>query len=133
VLNHYPLEFNCDRWIKKSGLEHPSLDHLKRVRKQGTTATILLTSTKLHENPPDLPPDIDLSPAYIVTVPSCPALSMVSLKAKSTLWPVLFTPSRKAEPEVWTRGQVKWAQSIMQHLVDSAAKAQKNAEVREAC
>lgn len=83
--------------------------------------TILLSSVALYPSaPPPIPPSVELGAPYVVSVPSGPALSVASLQVKSTLWPVLLTPPRKTEPEVWTRDKVEWAEATMRFVVAEA-------------
>lgn len=54
---------------------------------------------------------------------------MTSLSLKSSIWPTLYTPSRKAEIEPWTRGNVRWAFSSVRTLLQEANNARANGEV----
>lgn len=116
------------RWLKQAGLEGPELGHLKRIRKQ-TDLTSLLLSTAI--DPPDLPADLNLPAPYLLPVPSSSALTLPSLNLKSALWPTMYTPRRKDEPEPWTRGKLKWAWDAMKKTTEAALKAQ--AENDEVC
>ncbi|PPR05353.1 hypothetical protein CVT24_007967 [Panaeolus cyanescens] len=105
------------KWLKQSGLEGPELGHLKRIRKQGPTTTLLLcTGTP----PPPFPENLDLPAPYLLPVPSSPALTLPSLQLKSHLWPTMYAPRRKDEAEPWTRGKLKWAWDCMKTAVDHA-------------
>jgi tRNA-specific adenosine deaminase 3 len=118
------------RWLKSSGLDTPNLSHLKRVRKScsGTYSTLLLTSTS--PTPPELPPELDLAPPYQLTVPRSAALTPTSLALKNALWPTVFAPRRKGEPEDWTRGRAHWACTAMMRVVEEALVARAAGEVR---
>jgi len=114
------------KWLKRSGLEDSELGHLKRIRKQGSTSTLLLSTSAA---PPDLPVDVKLSDPYMLTVPLTSAKTMTSLRLKSSLWPTVFTPRRKGEAEEWSRGKVKWAQEAMKVVVEEAAKAREEGDL----
>ena len=109
------------------GLDTPDLGHLKRIRKQDETTTLLLGVSL---NPPKLPAHLSLPPAYPLSVPTSSALTLASLNLKSALWPTLYTPRRKDEPKPWTRSRLRWAWDAMKRTVDAAIAAQKNGEVR---
>lgn len=79
--------------------------------------------------PPDLPTDLNLPLPYILTVPKTVALTLNSLNLKSTLWPTVFAPRRKGEPEQWSRGKVKWARDAMQMVVREARRVRDEGEV----
>ncbi|KAH9999627.1 cytidine deaminase-like protein [Russula compacta] len=117
------------KWLKSSGLETPTLSHLKRVRKSptGTHSTLLLTSTS--PIVPELPPDLDLAPPYQLTVPRSAALTSVSLALKNTLWPTVFAPRRKGEPEDWNRARAQWACAAMARVVEEARAARAAGEL----
>ena len=116
------------RWLKQVGLDTPDLGHLKRIRKQDEITTLLL-GTSL--DPPKLPADLNLSTPYLLPVPTSSALTLPSLNLKSALWPTLYTPRRKDEPEPWTRRRLRWAWDAMKKTVDAAIKAQtEDGEVR---
>lgn len=119
-----------NRWLKSSGLETPTLSHLKRVRKSpaGTHSTLLLTSTS--PTVPELSPDLDLAPPYQLTVPRSAALTPASLVLKNTLWPTVFAPRRKGEPEDWNRARAQWARAAMARAVEEARAARAAGEVR---
>ena len=116
------------RWLKQIGLDTPDLGHLKRIRKQDEIATLLLG---ISLDPPTLPVDLDLPTPYLLPVPTSSALTLPSLNLKSALWPTLYTPRRKDEPEPWTRSRLRWAWDAMKRTVDAAFTAQaENGEVR---
>ncbi|KAF5382635.1 hypothetical protein D9615_002940 [Tricholomella constricta] len=117
------------KWLKQAGLETPDLGHLKRIRKQKDIATLLLATTTTSPGPPSPPPDLDLPAPYTLPVPCKPALTPISLKLKSGLWPTLFTPPRKGEAEDWTRGKARWAWEAMQAAVQAAHEAQRTGEL----
>ncbi|KAI9465019.1 hypothetical protein BJY52DRAFT_1209858 [Lactarius psammicola] len=105
------------RWHRSSGLDTPTLAHLKRVRKSPTAAhsSILLTATP---TAPTLP--TDLPPPYQLPVPRSAALTPASLALKNALWPTVFAPRRKGEPEDWTRARAHWACAAMARVVQEA-------------
>lgn len=118
------------RWLKQANLDVPALSHLKRIRKDlQSGATTLLIS--ILSDPPTLPSDTGfvLPPPYQITVPRTAALTPNSLKLKTALWPTIFTPRRKGEPENWSRGKLRWAQRAMRVVVSEALKAQNQGEV----
>lgn len=101
---------------------------MKRIRKQNETTTLLLG---ISLDPPTLPVDLDLPAPYLLSVPTSSALTLPSLNLKSALWPTMYTPSRKDEPELWTRSRLRWAWDAMKGTVDAAVAAQtENGEVR---
>ncbi|KAH9480500.1 SET domain-containing protein 7 [Psilocybe cubensis] len=109
------------KWIKQAGLEGPELGHLKRIRKHEGTTTLLLS---MAPEPPQLPKDLNLPDPYLLSVPSSSALTLPSLNLKSELWPTMYTPRRKDEPEPWTRHKLRWAWDAMKKTVDTAINAQ---------
>ncbi|KAL4073156.1 hypothetical protein V8B97DRAFT_1869217 [Scleroderma yunnanense] len=114
------------KWLKRSGLETDALSHLKRIRRQGPTSTLLLC-TSLH--PPVLPDDVVVGAPYQVPVPCNPALTHTSLHLKNTYWPTVFTPRRKWEPEKWTRGKLRWACDAIAFLKREYHKARSSGEL----
>ncbi|KAF8964191.1 hypothetical protein BDZ97DRAFT_2075331 [Flammula alnicola] len=92
------------QWLKQAGLDGPELGHLKRIRKQGDSTSLLLSTSS---EPPQPPQDLNLPPPYLLPVPVSSALTLPSLSLKSALWPTMYTPRRKDEPEPWTRGRAK--------------------------
>ncbi|KDQ62574.1 hypothetical protein JAAARDRAFT_171049 [Jaapia argillacea MUCL 33604] len=117
------------RWLKQTGLDDPTLSHLKRIRKQDENTSLLLARNRPTFPLPDLPDDIGLSQPYTLSVPSTAALTLSSLKLKSSLWPTVYAPRRKGEAEEWSRGKVKWACDAMKTVVRSARRAQENGEL----
>ncbi|KAI0264013.1 cytidine deaminase-like protein [Gloeopeniophorella convolvens] len=103
-------------WLKSSGLDTPTLAHLKRVRKSphGTHSTLLLTAAP---HAPALPPALDLAPPYALRVPRSAALTPASLALKNALWPTVYAPRRKGEPEEWARARARWACAAMARVV----------------
>jgi hypothetical protein len=79
---------------------------------------------------PELPPELDLAPPYRLTVPRSAALTPASLTLKNTLWPTVFAPRRKGEPEDWTRARARWAYAAMMRVVQEARAARAAGEVR---
>ncbi|PPQ89643.1 hypothetical protein CVT25_013830 [Psilocybe cyanescens] len=109
------------KWLKQAGLEGPELGHLKRIRKdRGATSLLLSTAS----GPPQLPEDLDLPDPYLLSVPISSALTLPSLNLKSALWPTMYTPRRKDEPEPWTRRKLRWAWDAMKRAVETAIEAQ---------
>ena len=104
--------------------------HLKRVRKLDGKMSKVLIFKYEHPEPPTLPEDIDLPPPYITAVPKTAALTMTSLKLKSALWPTIYAPRKKYEPEPWSRGKVRWACEAMKEVVKAARAAGEKGEVR---
>ncbi|KAI0274210.1 cytidine deaminase-like protein [Russula aff. rugulosa BPL654] len=117
------------KWVKSSGLDTPTLSHLKRVRKSptGTHSTLLLTSTS--PTVPELPPILDLAPPYQLSVPRSAALTPTSLALKNALWPTVFAPRRKGEPEDWSRARAQWACTAMLRVVKEARAARAAGEL----
>ena len=79
---------------------------------------------------PDLPPILDLAPPYQLRVPRSAALTPTSLALKNTLWPTVFAPRRKGEPEDWSRARAQWACAAMLRVVEEARAARAAGEVR---
>ncbi|KAF9013443.1 hypothetical protein BDQ17DRAFT_603491 [Cyathus striatus] len=113
------------KWIKKAGLEMPDLGHLKRVRKQNDTATLLLSTGS---TAPQLPADLDLPDPVQILVPSSAALTPPSLVLKTAIWPTMYTPRRKGEFESWSRGKARWAWNAMKATIEAAIKAREAGE-----
>ncbi|KAL6301496.1 cytidine deaminase-like protein [Sparassis latifolia] len=116
------------KWLKESGLESPSMAHLKRIRRTDSKITIILAFASSSPGPPALPEDAELPAPYLVNVPCSAALTSTSLKLKSSLWPTLYTPPRKGELEDWPRGKVKWAFEAMRRVVREARQAHEQGE-----
>ncbi|KAF8465213.1 cytidine deaminase-like protein [Russula ochroleuca] len=118
------------KWLKSSGLDTPTLSHLKRVRKSptGTHSTLLLTSTS-PTIAPELPSDLDLAAPYQLAVPRSAALTPTSLALKNALWPTVFAPRRKGEPEDWSRARAQWACAAMVRVVEEARAARAAGEL----
>ncbi|KAH8104815.1 hypothetical protein BXZ70DRAFT_998726 [Cristinia sonorae] len=108
------------RWIRQNNLEDSSLSHLKRIRKSANMSSLLLAPLSLFPEPPSLPDEMNLPAPYIVTVPRNAALTQVSLKLKNTMWPTVYAPRKKWEPEPWSKGKVRWAWEAMQMVVREA-------------
>jgi tRNA-specific adenosine deaminase 3 len=120
------------KWVQQQTPSSNSdpLAHLKRVRKdQSTGLTSVVISpaapsvSDTDVSAPQLPLDIPLPDPYTTLVPALPALTMTSLLLKNTLWPTVYAPRRKNEPEAWTRGRIAWACSAIRELVQIAAQA----------
>ncbi|KAI6123437.1 hypothetical protein EDD16DRAFT_650499 [Pisolithus croceorrhizus] len=101
------------KWLKRSELDVEALSHLKRIRRQGETSTLLLGASL---QPPILPSDVALGEPYQLPVPCNPALTQTSLHLKNTFWPTVLAPRRKWEPEKWTRRKLKWAYDAVNAL-----------------
>ncbi|KAJ7600982.1 hypothetical protein C8J56DRAFT_23032 [Mycena floridula] len=114
------------KWLKLNKLDDGELGHLKRIRKQNEKATFLITTSS---TVPDLPSDLNLPEAYQVDVPTSSAQTQNSLALKSTLWPTMYTPRRKGEPEPWSRGKVNWAWQSVRTLVEAASKSLHDGEL----
>jgi len=99
------------------------------VRKSptGTHSTLLLTSTS--PTVPSLPPDLDLAPPYQLAVPRSAALTPTSLALKNALWPTVYAPRRKGEPEDWSRARARWACAAMARVLEEARAARAAGEV----
>jgi len=39
------------------------------------------------------------------------------------MWPTVFAPRRKHEPETWTQAKVHWARQAMNHVIAEAFKS----------
>ncbi|KAH9890049.1 hypothetical protein C8Q73DRAFT_149153 [Cubamyces lactineus] len=117
------------KWLKQTGFDTPSMAHLKRVRKLGGKMSMVLIFRHEHPEPPALPEDINLPPPYITPVPKAAALTMTSLKLKSILWPTIYAPRKKYEPEPWSRGKVRWACEAMKQVVKAARAAGEKGEL----
>ncbi|KAJ8481148.1 hypothetical protein ONZ51_g6201 [Trametes cubensis] len=117
------------KWLKQSGFDTPTMAHLKRVRKLDGKMSMVLIFKHEHPEPPTLPEDIDLPPPYITAVPKTAALTMTSLKLKSALWPTIYAPRKKYEPEPWSRGKVRWACEAMKEVVKAARAAGEKGEL----
>ncbi|KAI1797052.1 hypothetical protein LXA43DRAFT_985739 [Ganoderma leucocontextum] len=117
------------KWLKQSGLDTPSTAHLKRIRKIDDRMSMVLALTCEHPQPPKLPEHVELPTPYVLTVPRTAALTMTSLKLKSTLWPTIYAPRKKFEPESWSRGKVRWACEAMKLAVKEAREAGQRGEV----
>lgn len=117
------------KWLRQAGLEDPSLSHLKRIRKSGDMSSLLLAPSSLYPDPPLLPDSVELPPPYMVTVPRNVALTQISLKLKSAMWPTVYAPRKKWETEAWSKGKVRWAWNAMKVVVDAAKRAEGQGEV----
>lgn len=120
------------RWIKQSGYDTPSLAHLKRIRKTGSTTTLLISTLALIPDMPLLPEGLALTDPYTTQVPRSAALTSVALQHKSTFWPTIFAPRKKYEIEPWSRGRAHWAWQAMVTVVGQAKAAKANGEVSSA-
>ncbi|KIK69616.1 hypothetical protein GYMLUDRAFT_236120 [Collybiopsis luxurians FD-317 M1] len=114
------------KWLKSSGLEDPTLGHLKRIRKHNDKTTMLISVNPI---PPKLPVELKLSSPYQVSVPSSAALTLSSLNLKSSFWPTFYAPKRKGETDSWSRGKVKWATDAMKVVIAEALEARFNGEL----
>ncbi|KAL5501410.1 TAD3 [Sanghuangporus vaninii] len=114
------------KWIKAAGLETPDLVHLKRIRRAGPVSSLLLSASVA---PPIIPEDFHLSEPYQVDVPESVALTSKSLKLKTQIWPTVFAPRRKGEPEPWCRAKAAWAWEAVEVLKSEARQASKAGEL----
>ncbi|KAL4250750.1 hypothetical protein ABKN59_006080 [Abortiporus biennis] len=117
------------KWLRQSGLEDPSLSHLKRIRKQDGVATLLLAYTSSCPSALELPEELSCSSPYTTKVPRYAALTQNSLQLKSTLWPTIYAPRKKYEPEPWSRGKVRWAWEAMRIVVREAKRVKSDGEL----
>lgn len=78
---------------------------------------------------PPVPEGFDVSEPYRVDVPESVALTPLSLQLKTQIWPTVYAPRRKWEPEPWSRGKAAWAWEIVQILKAEARQAAENGEV----
>ncbi|KAI1794837.1 hypothetical protein LXA43DRAFT_970941 [Ganoderma leucocontextum] len=105
------------KWPKQSGLDTPSMAHLKHIRKIDNQMSMVLALTREHSQPPIFPEHVELPSPYVLTMPRTTALTMTSLKPKSSLRPTIYAPRKKFEPEPWSRGKVRWACQAMKQVV----------------
>jgi len=103
--------------------------HLKRARKHESGVTVLLASLELYPSPPPVPPEMESFKVCQLKVPAYPATTITSMKIKQPIWPVVYAPPRKYEPEEWTAGEVKWATAIMRQLRANALSGERIGEV----
>ncbi len=94
--------------------------HLKRIRKLDDRMSMVLILTREHPDPPAFPEHIRLPPPYVTPVPKSAALMSTSLKLKTSLWPTIYAPRKKFEPEPWTKGKIRWACDAMRQVVKVA-------------
>jgi tRNA-specific adenosine deaminase 3 len=66
---------------------------------------------------------------YVTVVPALPALTPGSLQAKLSIWPTVYSPRRKGEPETWSVGKMRWATRAIMMLAHEARGAQAKGEV----
>lgn len=66
---------------------------------------------------------------YQLKVPAFPAITITSMKIKQPIWPVVYAPPRKYEPEEWTTGEVKWATETMGQVAAYALSDERKGEV----
>ncbi|KAG2151367.1 hypothetical protein DEU56DRAFT_777532 [Suillus clintonianus] len=114
------------KWLKQSGLESDTLSHLKRIRKKDHLSTLLLT---VSPSVPLLPKNIDIGDPYQIPVPCNPALTQTSLVFKNTLWPTVYAPRRKWEPEKWSVAKVQWARDAISHILRETAQTTSSDEL----
>ena len=112
--------------MKDSGLETDDLSHLKRVRRDDVQTTLLLTASP---DAPVIPDDFQLRPPYLVEVPASAALTPISHKLKLQLWPTVYAPKRKGEPDKWSRAKAEWAWEAVETLYREAERARAEGEV----
>lgn len=114
------------RWIKQAALETPELQHLRRVKKTSSSALVLLSALEL---PPAVPSDFTLTEPFFVDVPAYAAMTPISLELKSRIWPTIYAPRRRGEPDSWTRAQAAWAWDAVEVLRSAAQEALAAGEV----
>jgi tRNA-specific adenosine deaminase 3 len=114
------------KWLKQSGLESDALSHLKRIRKRDSISTLLLS---VSSTVPLLPTNLDIGDPYQISVPSNPALTQTSLILKNTLWPTVYAPRRKWEPEKWSIAKVQWARDAISHMLRNTAQTTSSDEL----
>ncbi|KAG2100418.1 uncharacterized protein F5147DRAFT_710294 [Suillus discolor] len=114
------------KWLKQSGLESDTLSHLKRIRKRDSISTLLLS---VSSSVPVLPTNIDIGGPYQISVPCHPALTQTSLILKNTLWPTVYAPRRKWEPEKWSIAKVQWARDAINHILRNTAETASSDEL----
>ncbi|TFK52265.1 hypothetical protein OE88DRAFT_1379284 [Heliocybe sulcata] len=121
------------KWLKQTSFDTPLHSHLKRVRKLPSppnTTSVLLSPHHDTQPPPPIPVlESPLSEPYVLDVPKTAALTLSSCKVKSSLWPTVYAPRRKGEPELWERGKVRWACDAMRRVVRAAREAEDNGEL----
>ncbi|TDL23140.1 hypothetical protein BD410DRAFT_747098 [Rickenella mellea] len=125
------------KWMKSAGLETPELQHLKRIRRVDSLTTILLatasTSTPHSSSSPapsiPIPANFLTSEPYTLEVPASAALTIPQVKAKSAMWPTIYAPKRKGEPEKWTRAKAAWAWDAVSTMIGAAEEAGKLGEL----
>ena len=105
------------------------MSHLKRIRKLDSKTTLLLAFVDDASGPPQLPDNVELPAPYQLLVPQFSALTMTSLKLKSTFWPTLYTPSRKSDLEPLSKGKVRWICEAMKYVVAQAKEVKNMGEV----
>ncbi|THH09518.1 hypothetical protein EW145_g1933 [Phellinidium pouzarii] len=101
------------KWVKDACLETPDLVHLKRVRRRGSISALLLTGSA---SPPSIPATLALSQLYQTDVPETVASTPKSFKLKMQIWPTVYAPKRKGEPEPWSRAKAAWAWDAVKTL-----------------
>jgi len=67
---------------------------------------------------------------YQLKVPAYPAITISSMKIKQLIWPVVYAPPRKYEPEGWMAGEVEWAIAVMNQVAAYAVSDGRKGEVR---
>ncbi|KAG1748668.1 hypothetical protein EDB19DRAFT_1905016 [Suillus lakei] len=103
-----------------------TLSHLKRIRKKDHISTLLLT---VSPSAPLLPKNVDIGEPYQISVPCNPALTQTSLTLKNTLWPTVYAPRRKWEPEKWSIAKVQWARDAIDHILRETARTTSSDEL----
>ena len=91
---------------------------------------MLLSSLELYPDPPPVPPEMETFKVRQLKVPAYPAITIASMKIKQLIWPVVYAPPRKYEPDEWTAGEVKWATAVMRQVTAHALSDEREAEVR---
>jgi tRNA-specific adenosine deaminase 3 len=91
--------------------------------------TVLLSPLELYPLPPVVPPEMGGFRVYQLGVPAYPAVTTTSMKIKQQIWPVMYAPPRKHEPEAWSAGEVRWATTVMKQIAKYALSNRTEGEV----
>ncbi|KAI0084800.1 cytidine deaminase-like protein [Irpex rosettiformis] len=108
------------KWLKQVGYDTPALTHLKRIRKTGSTTTLLLSTVSSTPLVPQLPAEYSLPAPYTLQIPQSAALTQIALQHKTTFWPTIYAPRKKFEPQPWSRAKVRWARDAMRTVIEEA-------------
>ncbi|KAG1772311.1 cytidine deaminase-like protein [Suillus occidentalis] len=103
------------------------LYHISNVSGKKTSISTLLLSVS--SSVPVLPANVDIGDPYRIYVPCNPALTQTSLVLKNTLWPTVYAPRRKWEPEKWSIAKVQWARDAISHILRKTARIMSSDEL----